>query len=168
MGSEHSVVMRLDKKKIPHEGSFARVIGGHTVDFRVCTFPTIYGEKAAIRIFDKDSRRTIHKIDDLVMAPNTAWQFRRCIKQSGGIIIATGPTGSGKTTTLHVAINEINLVGLNIVTVEDPVEYHAGDYVNQSNVLLHVGFTYPKTLCSMLRQDQDVILVGEIRDLETA
>lgn len=168
LGSEHSVVMHLDKKKIPHEGSFARIIGGHTVDFRICTFPTIYGEKVAIRIFDKDSRRTIHQIEDLLMPPNTARQFRRCIRQSGGIIIATGPTGSGKTTTLHAAINEINKVGLNIVTVEDPVEYHAGDYVNQSNVLPQAGFTYPRALRSLLRQDPDVILVGEIRDLETA
>lgn len=168
MGSEHYSVMRLDKKNIPHEGSFARVLGGHNVDFRVCTFPTIYGEKVAIRIFDKGSRRTIHRIDDLLMAPNTAKQLRRCIKQSGGIIIATGPTGSGKTTTLHTAVNEINRVGLNIVTVEDPVEYHAEDYVNQSNVLPLAGFTYSKALRSILRQDPDVILVGEIRDLETA
>lgn len=168
MGSELFRVMHLDKKNIPHEGSFARVIGGHTVDFRVSTFPTIYGEKVAIRIFDKDSRRTIRSIDDLLMSPAVADHFLHCIRQTGGIIIATGPTGSGKTTTLHTAINEINQVGLNIVTVEDPVEYHADDYVNQSNVLPQSGFTYPAALRAILRQDPDVILVGEIRDLETA
>ncbi|MBU0663334.1 MAG: Flp pilus assembly complex ATPase component TadA [Proteobacteria bacterium] len=168
MGSEHHSSMQLDKKNIPHEGSFARVVGGHNVDFRICTFPTIYGEKAALRILDKTSRASISTITDMMMAPDTMRRFLRSIKQASGIIIATGPTGSGKTTTLHAAINEINEVGLNIVTVEDPVEYHAGDFINQSNILPQVGFTYPRALRSLLRQDPDVILVGEIRDLETA
>lgn len=168
MGSEHHASMQLDKKNIPHEGSFARIIGGHNVDFRVCTFPTIYGEKAALRVLDKTSRASISTIADMMMAPDTKRRFLRSIKQASGIIIATGPTGSGKTTTLHAAINEIKDVGLNIVTVEDPVEYHSGDFINQSNILPQVGFTYPRALRSILRQDPDVILVGEIRDLETA
>ncbi len=168
MGSEHHSVMRLDKKNVPHEGSFARVISGHTVDFRICTFPTIYGEKVALRVLDKTSRVAISTIQDLMMPPRTLADFQRCIKQAGGIVIATGPTGSGKTTTLHAAINEINNVGLNIVTVEDPVEYHSTGFINQSNVLPQVGFTYPRALRSLLRQDPDVIMVGEIRDLETA
>ena len=168
MGSEHQASMRLDKKNIPHEGSFARIIGGHAVDFRVSTFPTIYGEKAAIRILDKNSRLAISSADDLAMAPMTLRNFLGCIKQASGIVIATGPTGSGKTTTLHAAINEINDVGLNIVTIEDPVEYHAADYINQSNLLPLAGFTYPLAMHSVLRQDPDVILVGEVRDLETA
>jgi type IV pilus assembly protein PilB len=168
MGSEHRSVMRLDKKNIPHEGSFARIISGHAVDFRVCTFPTIYGEKVALRVLDKNSRVSINSIDDLRMAPEIRRNFIRCIKQPSGIIIATGPTGCGKTTTLHAAINEINDVGLNIVTIEDPVEYHASDFINQSNLLPLVGFTYSRALRSILRQDPDVILVGEVRDLETA
>ncbi len=168
MGSEHNSVMRLDKKNVPHEGSFARVISGHTVDFRICTFPTIHGEKVALRVLDTSSRIAISTIKDLMMPPRTLADFQRCIKQVGGIVIATGPTGSGKTTTLHAAINEINNVGLNIVTVEDPVEYHATGFINQSNVLPQFGFTYPRALRSLLRQDPDVIMVGEIRDLETA
>jgi type IV pilus assembly protein PilB len=168
MGSEHHVAMRLDKKNIPHEGSFARIIGGHAVDFRVSTFPTIYGEKAAVRILDKNSRVAVSTTDDLEMAPRTLRDFMGCIRQASGIVIATGPTGSGKTTTLHAAINEINDVGLNIVTIEDPVEYHATDFVNQSNLLPKAGFTYPLAMYSVLRQDPDVILVGEVRDLETA
>ncbi len=168
MGSEHLSSMRLDKKNIPHEGSFARIIGGHTVDFRVCTFPTIYGEKVALRVLDKNSPFSISTVEELLMPPRTRRDFLSCIKQASGIVIATGPTGSGKTTTLHAAINEINNVGLNIMTIEDPVEYHAQDFVNQSNLLPQVGFTYPRAMRSVLRQDPDVILVGEVRDLETA
>ncbi|MDR9500508.1 MAG: GspE/PulE family protein [Desulfurivibrionaceae bacterium] len=168
MGSQHHTTMRLDKKNIPHEGSFARIIGGHAVDFRVSTFPTIHGEKAAVRILDKNSRVAISTTADLEMAPKTLRIFLSCIRQASGIVIATGPTGSGKTTTLHAAINEINDVGLNIVTIEDPVEYHAADFVNQSTLLPQAGFTYPLAMHAVLRQDPDVILVGEVRDLETA
>ncbi|MBC8208139.1 MAG: Flp pilus assembly complex ATPase component TadA [Desulfobulbaceae bacterium] len=168
MGSEHRASMNLDKKNIPHDGSFARVIGGHSVDFRVSTFPTIYGEKVVVRILDRSSRAAINTLSHLMMAPATMHSFLHYIKQPNGIIIATGPAGSGKTTTLHAAINEINNVGLNIVTVEDPVEYHAPDFINQSNLLPQAGFTYPRALRSILRQDPDVILIGEIRDLETA
>jgi type IV pilus assembly protein PilB len=168
MGSEKQSLMRIDERRVPQDGSFARVIGGHGVDFRVATFPTIYGEKIALRVFDKDRMESVQRIHDLKMPPRLEREFIRCIRQNSGIIIATGPTGSGKTTTLHTVINHVNDVGLNIVTVEDPVEYHAADYVNQSSVKRQAGYTYPVALRSIIRQDPDVILIGEIRDLETA
>ncbi|MCP4687344.1 MAG: type II/IV secretion system protein [Desulfobacterales bacterium] len=168
MGSEKTTLMRIDSKMVPQDGSFARVIGGHTVDFRVATFPTIYGEKAAIRILDRDNIQSINRISDLGMPPGVESQLIRCIKQSSGIIIATGPTGSGKSTTLYSAINYINDVSLNIITIEDPVEYRAPEFVNQTSLKREVGFTYSVALRSIIRQDPDVILIGEIRDLETA
>ena len=168
MGSEKQALMRIDEKRVPQDGSFARVVGGHTVDFRVSSFPTIYGEKIALRVLDKDKLESIHRIHDLKMPPAVESKFLRCVKQASGIIIATGPTGSGKSTTLHTAINEINNVGINIVTIEDPVEYHAADYVNQSSLKRQAGFTYTVALRSIMRQDPDAILIGEIRDLETA
>jgi type IV pilus assembly protein PilB len=168
MGSEKHGLMRIDERRIPQDGSFARVVGGHAVDFRVSTFPTIYGEKVALRVLDKDKMESINRISDLRMPPNIEKQFIRCVRQNSGIIIATGPTGSGKTTTLHAAVNQINDVSLNIVTIEDPVEYHAADYVNQGSVKRQAGYTYPVALRAVMRQDPDVILIGEIRDLETA
>ncbi|MBW1799196.1 MAG: Flp pilus assembly complex ATPase component TadA [Deltaproteobacteria bacterium] len=168
MGSEKQALMRIDEKRVPQDGSFARVVGGHTVDFRVSSFPTIYGEKIAIRVLDKDRLESIQRIHDLKMPPAVETKFLKCVKQASGIIIATGPTGSGKSSTLHTAINEINNVGINIVTIEDPVEYHAADYVNQSSLKRQAGFTYTVALRSIMRQDPDAILIGEIRDLETA
>jgi len=168
MGSGSQSLMRIDKKMVPQDGSFARVIDGHAVDFRVSTFPTIHGEKVVLRVLDKDSLNAIRRIADLQMPPAIETQFRHCIQQSSGIIIATGPTGSGKSTTLYTAINSINDVNINVVTVEDPVEYHAADYVNQSSLKPEAGYTYPLALKSIMRQDPDVILIGEIRDFETA
>lgn len=168
MGSGPQSLMRIDKKMVPQDGSFARVIGGHAVDFRVSTFPTIQGEKVVLRVLDKDSVASMRQISDLKMPPGIERRFTHCIKQSSGIIIATGPTGSGKSTTLYTAINSINNVDINIVTIEDPVEYHVGDYVNQSSLNPEAGYTYPLALKSIMRQDPDVILIGEIRDFETA
>ena len=168
MGSEKHGLMRIDERRIPQDGSFARVVGGHAVDFRVSTFPTIYGEKVAIRVLDKDKMESVNRISELRMPPRIEKQFIRCVRQNSGIIIATGPTGSGKTTTLHAAVNQINDVSLNIVTIEDPVEYHASDYVNQGSVKRQAGYTYPVAMRAVMRQDPDVILIGEIRDLETA
>lgn len=168
MGSEKQSLMRIDEKRVPQDGSFARVVGGHAVDFRISTFPTIYGEKVTIRVLDKDRVESIHRVADLKMPGAVEKKFFRCVRQASGIIIATGPTGSGKSTTLHAAVNEINNAGINIVTIEDPVEYHAGDFVNQSSLKRQAGFTYPVAMRSIMRQDPDVILIGEIRDLETA
>ncbi len=168
MGSENNSLMKIEEKRVPQDGSFARAVGGHAVDFRVSTFPTIYGEKMVLRVLDKNQVYVFDYISDLKMPPRIEKQFGRYIRQASGIIIATGPTGSGKSTTLRAAINEINKTDVNIVTVEDPVEYHASDYVNQSSLMPQAGYTYPLALRSILRQDPDIILIGEIRDLETA
>ncbi|MDX1595131.1 MAG: GspE/PulE family protein [Gammaproteobacteria bacterium] len=168
MGGEKSSLMRSEQRLLPQDGSFARVVGGHRVDFRVSTFPTINGEKAVVRILDRDQLRSIRTIEDIEMPPRVAQLFSRCVDQVSGIIIATGPTGSGKTTTLYAALNHINSVGKNIITVEDPVEYQAPDYINQSTLQTESGFTYPVAMRHILRQDPDALLIGEIRDLETA
>jgi len=168
LASEKNTLMRTDNRRIPQDGSFARVVGGRAVDFRVSSFPTINGEKVVLRILDRDTVGAINRIADVGMPPALEQQFRRCIRQTGGIIIATGPTGSGKTTTLYAAINDINHTDRNIVTVEDPVEYQAPPYVCQSSINREWGFTYPIAIRSVLRQDPDVILIGEIRDLESA
>ncbi|MHB8828120.1 MAG: GspE/PulE family protein [Syntrophales bacterium] len=168
MASEHSSLMRIDEKRLPQDGAFQTKVIGHTVDCRVSTMPTIFGEKVVIRLFDKDKDVYVGRIKDLKMSPRMEVQFRRCVRQPSGINIVTGPTGSGKTTTLNAVINEINSPALNIITIEDPVEHQAPDYVNQSSLMPQAGYTYTSALRSMMRQDPDIILIGEIRDLETA
>jgi type IV pilus assembly protein PilB len=168
MASEKNALMKIEEKRLPQDGAFSRVVGGHAVDMRVSSFPTIYGEKIVIRLFDKDRANHVSRISDLDMSPPIERVFRQCIKQPSGITIVTGPTGSGKTTTLNAVINEINDVDINIVTIEDPVEYHAADFVNQSSLMPAAGYTYSRALRAIMRQDPDVILIGEVRDLETA
>lgn len=168
MASEHSSLMKIDEKRLPQDGAFSTKVVGHAVDCRVSTMPTIFGEKIVIRIFDKDKDVYIGRIQDLKMSPRMEVQFRRCVRQPSGINIVTGPTGSGKTTTLNAVINEINSAGLNIVTIEDPVEHQAPDYINQSSLMPQAGYTYTRALRSIMRQDPDIILIGEVRDLETA
>lgn len=168
MGSSKNSLMKIEEKRVPQDGSFSRAIGGRKVDFRVSTFPSIYGEKVVLRLLFNDPAIAIRNIADLKMPYRVEKQFLRSIHQASGIIIATGPTGSGKSTTLHAAIMEINEVGVNIITVEDPVEYHVGRYVIQSGLIPQSGYTFTKALQAILRQDPDVILIGEIRDTETA
>lgn len=168
MGSSQNSMMKIEEKRIPQDGAFSRVIGDRKTDFRISTFPSIYGEKVVLRLLYSDPTIAIHKIGELKMAPRVEKEFLRSIHQTSGIIIATGPTGSGKSTTLHTAISEINDVGINIVTVEDPVEYQVGRYVIQSGIMPQIGYTYTKALSAILRQDPDVILMGEIRDIEAA
>jgi type IV pilus assembly protein PilB len=168
MGSEQKSLMKIEEKRLPQDGSVSRVIAGHSIDCRISTLPTIYGEKVVMRIFDKDKATHINRIADLKMPPRLELELRKCVRQPSGIIIITGPTGSGKTTTLNAIVNEINNVGISIITVEDPVEYHAPDFVNQSSLMPHVGFTYARALRAIMRQDPDVILIGEVRDIETA
>jgi type II secretory ATPase GspE/PulE/Tfp pilus assembly ATPase PilB-like protein len=168
ISSEQNSLMKIEEKRIPQDGSFSRKIEGHMVDCRVSTLPAIFGEKIVMRIFDKDKSTHIGRIRDLKMSPRMELNYRRCVRQPSGINVVTGPTGSGKTTTLHAVINEINTVGVSIVTVEDPVEYQASDYVNQSSLMPQAGYTYGRALRAIMRQDPDVILIGEIRDRETA
>jgi type IV pilus assembly protein PilB len=166
--AEKGSLMRIDEKRLPQDGSFAQKINGHQVDFRVSTLPTLFGEKVVMRVLDKDMATFIGRIKDLRMSPAMELRYRRCVRQPNGINIVTGPTGSGKSTTLHAVINEINTPGINIITVEDPVEHQAGGYVNQSSLMPEAGYTYAKALRAIMRQDPDVILIGEVRDLDTA
>lgn len=168
MASDKNSLMRIDERRLPQDGSFSATIDGHMIDCRVSTLPAIFGEKVVMRIFDKDKATFVGRIRDLKLSPRMELTYRRCVRQPSGINIVTGPTGSGKTTTLNAVINEINNVGINIVTVEDPVEYQAGGYVNQSTLMPQAGYTYSRALRAMMRQDPDVILIGEVRDRETA
>jgi type IV pilus assembly protein PilB len=168
MASEKNSLMRIEERRLPQDGSFNAKVTGHEIDCRVSTLPAMFGEKIVMRIFDKDKATYIGRIKDLKMSPRMELKYRRCVRQPSGVNIVTGPTGSGKSTTLHAAMNEINTPGINIVTVEDPVETQASDYINQSSLMPQAGYTYSKALRAIMRQDPDVILIGEVRDLETA
>jgi type IV pilus assembly protein PilB len=155
----------ISERRIPQDGRIAAIVGGREIDLRVSTLPTNYGEKVVIRILD--SRSILRGLEDLGMAPEALKTFRQEIARPHGIILVTGPTGSGKTTTLYSALNQMDGRTMNISTVEDPVEYHL-DFTNQVQVNEKVGLTFAMALRSLLRQDPDIIMVGEIRDSETA
>jgi type IV pilus assembly protein PilB len=157
--------LRLDEKRKPQDGSFSATIDGTKIDFRVSTMPGYYGEKAAIRILD--SEKGVKSLDQLGLSKRNLDMIREGIKKSYGLILITGPTGSGKSTTLYSMMNELDKERTNIVTLEDPVEYHMPD-INQSQMMPEIGYTFASGLRSILRQDPDVIMVGEIRDKETA
>lgn len=157
--------LRLDEKRKPQDGGFSAKIDGRKIDLRVSTFPAYYGEKVVMRILDAE--KGVKSLDDLNMSPEHLKMIRDSINIPYGIVLITGPTGSGKTTTLYAMLNEIDRESKNVVSLEDPVEYHV-DGVNQSQVMPEIGYTFASGLRSILRQDPDVILVGEIRDKETA
>jgi len=140
-------------------------VKGKEIDFRVSTVPTIHGESVVLRILDKTS--ILLDIEKLGFPADIQGDFERAIESPHGIILVTGPTGSGKTTTLYCALQKINSPDKKIVTVEDPVEYQLGG-VNQIQVKPAIGLTFANALRSIVRQDPDVILIGEIRDMETA
>jgi type IV pilus assembly protein PilB len=155
----------IAERRLPQDGRIKLRHGRREVDFRVSILPTIFGEKAVLRILDKQSLQL-----DLSKLGFDAWsfeQFNHVIHQPYGMVLITGPTGSGKTTTLYSAISTINAPGHNIMTAEDPVEYNLHG-VNQVQINEGIGRTFASVLRSFLRQDPDVILVGETRDLETA
>ena len=157
--------LRLDEKRKPQDGGFSTKMEGRKIDYRVSTMPSYYGEKIVMRILD--SQRGVKPLDDLDMSPDNLALVREALDKPYGLILITGPTGSGKTTTLNSMISELDHEKENIVTLEDPVEYHI-DGVNQSQVAPEIGYTFASGLRSILRQDPDVIMVGEIRDKETA
>ncbi len=157
--------LRLDEKRKPQDGSFSANIDGHKIDFRVSTMPAYYGEKVVMRILD--SERGVKPLDELGLSPINLKIIREAIKKPYGLILITGPTGSGKSTTLYSMMNELDKEKSNIVSLEDPVEYHMPD-INQSQMMPEIGYTFASGLRSILRQDPDVIMVGEIRDKETA
>ncbi|MEK7071417.1 MAG: GspE/PulE family protein, partial [Patescibacteria group bacterium] len=157
--------LRLDEKRKPQDGSFSANIDGRKIDFRVSTMPSYYGEKAAIRILD--SEKGVKPLDQLGLSKRNLEMVREAITKPYGLILITGPTGSGKSTTLYSMMNELDKEISNIVSLEDPVEYHMAN-INQSQMMPEIGYTFASGLRSILRQDPDIIMVGEIRDKETA
>ena len=157
--------MKLDEKRKPQDGRFSAKIEGRPVDFRVSTFPTYYGEKVVIRILDTD--KGIRKLDQFGFTPENLALIREAITRPYGLILLTGPTGSGKTTTLYAMLNELDKEKYNVVSLEDPVEYNMIG-VSQSQVRPEIDYTFASGLRSILRQDPDIIMVGEIRDEQTA
>ena len=139
---------------------------GKNLDLRVSTLPTMYGESVVMRILDK-SNTQIYDLEKLGFSPKIYSEFRQLILRPHGILLVTGPTGSGKTTTLYGALSEINFPDKKIITVEDPVEYQI-DGINQIHVNPQIGLTFATGLRSIVRQDPDIVMVGEMRDLETA
>ncbi len=157
--------MRLDEKRKPQDGRFSATIEGKRIDFRVSTFPTQYGEKVVMRILDKT--KSIQTLDSLGLSEKDLGIIREVIKAPYGIILISGPTGSGKSTTLFALLSELDRETANVVSVEDPIEYEI-PLVAQSQVRPEIGYTFAAGLRSILRQDPDIIMVGEIRDKETA
>jgi type IV pilus assembly protein PilB len=157
--------INIAERRVPQDGRIGLVVGGKAVDLRVATLPTVYGEKVVIRILDKSS--VLLRLEDLGFADASFEQFEKAFRKPYGTILVTGPTGSGKSTTLYATLNIINGVDRNIITIEDPVEYRLSG-VNQIQVNNKAGLSFASALRSILRADPDVILVGEIRDRETA
>jgi type IV pilus assembly protein PilB len=155
----------IAERRLPQDGRFRIRVSGKEVDLRISVLPTIYGEKIVIRLLDKSS--LTGSIDALGLDEYTLERFRQAIDAPHGMILLTGPTGSGKTTTLYTVLQELNNPDYNIVTVEDPVEYQLSG-VNQVAVRSEIGLSFADALRSILRQDPDIVMVGEIRDNETA
>lgn len=157
--------MKLDEKRKPQDGRFSARTDGRKIDFRVSTFPTYYGEKVVMRILDQD--KGVQKLDKLDLIPEHLAMLRRALAKPYGLILISGPTGSGKTTTLYSMLMELDRESQNVLSLEDPVEYNM-DGISQSQVHAEIGYTFAAGLRTTLRQDPDVIMVGEIRDKETA
>lgn len=157
--------LKIDETRIPQDGRFTAKIGTKEVDFRVSTFPTTLGEKVAMRVLDPE--RALVDIKELGISGKNFKAIERAIKKPFGMILATGPTGCGKTTTLYAILRILNKEGVNIMTLEDPVEYFI-EGVNQSQVRPEIGYEFATGLRHMVRQDPDILMVGEIRDEETA
>ncbi len=157
--------LKIDETRIPQDGRFSTRVDGKSVDFRVSTFPTTLGEKIAIRVLDPTVG--LKKFEDLGLEGRNLEMLKKAVQKPYGLILATGPTGCGKTTTLYAILKLLNNEGINIVTLEDPVEYFV-EGVNQSQVKPEIGYDFPIGLRHVLRQDPDIVMVGEIRDEETA
>ncbi|MEA1929888.1 MAG: GspE/PulE family protein [Patescibacteria group bacterium] len=157
--------MKLDERRKPQDGRFSARVEGRKIDFRVSTLPTYYGEKVVIRILDPEKK--FLTLESLGLTKDNVALLREAVARPFGMILITGPTGSGKTTTLYSMFNEIDRDKHNVVSLEDPVEYSVPG-VSQSQVRPEIDYTFANGLRSILRQDPDVIMVGEIRDAETA
>jgi Type II secretory pathway, ATPase PulE/Tfp pilus assembly pathway, ATPase PilB len=157
--------INIAERRIPQDGRISMKVGGRSIDLRVATLPIVYGEKVVMRILDKG--QALLRLEDLGFLPETLGRFATAYQKPYGTILVTGPTGSGKSTTLYATLNILNESHRNIITVEDPVEYRLAG-INQVQVHPRAGLTFASALRSILRADPDVILVGEIRDRETA
>lgn len=157
--------MKLDEKRKPQDGRFPARIDGRKIDFRVSTFPTYFGEKVVMRILDQ--HKGVKRIDELGLSPRYLKLLKDAIKRPYGMVLISGPTGSGKSTTLYSLLQELDTDTKNVLSLEDPVEYTV-DGVSQSQVRADIGYTFATGLRTTLRQDPDIIMVGEIRDGETA
>lgn len=164
--SRLKIMAKLDiaEKRLPQDGRIALKVAGRSIDIRVSTIPTHYGERIVLRVLDKQS--TPLDLSKLGMSDKTRQTVENLINQPHGIILVTGPTGSGKTTTLYAALTQMNNSSLNIMTVEDPIEYYLAG-ISQTQVNQKVDMTFARGLRAILRQDPDVVMVGEIRDMET-
>lgn len=165
--SQMKIVAKLDivEKRLPQDGSFSRRIEGRNLDFRVSVLPTIYGEKLVLRILERDNHR--FQLQELGFSEEQLFHIQNILARSSGLVINVGPTGAGKSSTLFSMLRQKQEEDINIVTVEDPVEYHLYG-VNQVECNAELGLDFSTILRSLLRQDPDVILLGEIRDKETA
>jgi type IV pilus assembly protein PilB len=167
--SRIKILCNLDiaETRIPQDGRFSLPIGNQTANFRVSTIPSAYGEKVVIRILAMSGKKSMITLEKMMMSQSILLPFKRLIQNANGIIFVTGPTGSGKTTTLYSALHEINKPELNISTIEDPIEIQL-EGVTQSQVNATIDLKFANLLRALMRQDPDAILIGEIRDLETA
>jgi general secretion pathway protein E len=167
ISSRLKIMARLDiaERRLPQDGRIKLAVRGQEVDFRVSTIPTMHGEKVVLRILDRAA--VVFDYTSLGLAPALVKRFSAALEQPNGIVLVTGPTGSGKTTTLYTGLSAVNSTARNIVTVEDPIEFQLRD-VTQIQVRADIGLNFANLLRSILRQDPDVIMVGEIRDPETA
>ncbi|OGZ59148.1 MAG: hypothetical protein A3B96_03880 [Candidatus Spechtbacteria bacterium RIFCSPHIGHO2_02_FULL_43_15b] len=157
--------LRIDEMRMPQDGRFATDMNGKTIDFRVSTFPTRMGEKVVLRVLDPSSN--INGFEDLGLWGRNADLIKQAITKPFGMVLISGPTGSGKSTTLYVSLNSVERESYNVVSLEDPIEYTI-EGVNQSQIRQEIGYTFASGLRHILRQDPDIIMVGEIRDTETA
>jgi general secretion pathway protein E len=165
--SRLKIMAELDiaEKRLPQDGRISLRIGGRPVDVRVSTLPSAHGERAVLRLLDKaESKFTL---EGLGMSGDTLTRFDKLVQQPHGIVLVTGPTGSGKTTTLYASLGRVDTMSTNVLTVEDPVEYELAG-IGQTQVNAKIDLTFAKALRAILRQDPDVIMIGEIRDYETA
>jgi type IV pilus assembly protein PilB len=157
--------MDIAETRLPQDGNFNIKLEKRGFEIRVSTFPTIHGENVVLRILDQTS--PLFKLEELGFSEDTLNQFKQLVRKTNGIILVTGPTGSGKTTTLYALLNMINSKDKNIITIEDPVEYRLA-LIRQTQINPKAGITFATGLRSILRQDPDIIMIGEIRDLETS
>lgn len=157
--------MNIAEKRLPQDGRASVSVGDRNIDLRIASLPTSHGERVVVRLLDKGAR--LYTLEELGMSDEILNRFRRLIHQEHGLFLVTGPTGGGKSTTLYAALQEINVKDKNVVTLEDPIEYQL-DGISQTQVNEKKGLTFARGLRNILRQDPDIIMIGEIRDRETA